>query len=58
MHDNALSLDGIVHFQRVTDGVDATTADELDRAEFLGWVEVQLLVVWLLVVVVVMVGGG
>ncbi len=55
VQQNALGLDRVVHFERVSQVVNGTTANELDGLELFGRVEVQVLLLRVLVVLVAVV---
>ena len=43
VHEHHLSLDRVMHLERAAQVVDAAAANELDRLELLGWIELELL---------------
>ena len=53
MQQRNLSLDGVVHFQRASQVVNADTSNKLDSSELLGRVEAELLRLWLILTVIV-----
>lgn len=54
VHENDGRLDRVVHLERVSHVLDGATTDELDRAELLGRVEFELLVLVLLLLLVLL----